>query len=82
MTYDSIDESTAEGRPLYLYRFTEGPQTWRFTSRAVDWVSPAGAVAGGSCRQALLRKRCETRTSPFPRHTYPTGSVTGIPSAV
>ena len=32
--------------------------------------------------KALLRKVGEARTSPFPRHTYPTGSVTGMPSAV
>ncbi len=48
MSYSSIEESTAEGRPLYLYRFRDGPETWRFTSRAADWVSPAGAVAGSS----------------------------------
>ncbi len=48
MTYDSIEESTAEGQPLYLYRFTDGAQVWRFTSRAQAWVSPAGAVAGSA----------------------------------
>lgn len=31
---------------------------------------------------ALLRKGREARTSPFPGRTYPTGSVTGMPSAV
>ena len=31
---------------------------------------------------ALLRKAREARTSPFPRRTYPTDSVTGMPSAV
>ena len=31
---------------------------------------------------ALLRKAGEAWTSPFPRRTYPTGSVTGVPSAV
>lgn len=30
----------------------------------------------------LLRKEGEARTFPFPRRTYPTGSVTGMPSAV
>ncbi len=48
MTYDSIEESTAEGQPLYLYQFTDGPQMWRFTSRAATWVSPEGAVAGNA----------------------------------
>ena len=48
MSYSSIEESTAEERPLYLYQFTDGPATWRFTSRAADWVSPAGAVAGSA----------------------------------
>ncbi|MFO7920043.1 MAG: phage BR0599 family protein [Nioella sp.] len=48
MTYDSIESSTAEGRPLYLYQFTQDAQVWRFTSRAAAWVSPAGAVAGSS----------------------------------
>jgi hypothetical protein len=31
---------------------------------------------------ALMRKVGEARTSPFPGRTYPTGSVTGMPSAV
>lgn len=31
---------------------------------------------------ALLRKRREAWRSPFPRRTYPTGLVTGMPSAV
>jgi hypothetical protein len=31
---------------------------------------------------ALLRKEVEAETSPFPRRIYPTGSVTGMPSAV
>ena len=48
MSYDTIEESTAEGQPLYLYRFTDGPETWRFTSRAQAWVSPPGAVAGSA----------------------------------
>jgi LysR family glycine cleavage system transcriptional activator len=33
-------------------------------------------------RLALLRKKVEAETSPFPRRTYPTGSVSGMPSAV
>lgn len=45
MTYDLIETSTDEGRPLYLYRFAEGPAIWRFTSRAADWVVPAGTLA-------------------------------------
>jgi hypothetical protein len=32
--------------------------------------------------RALLRKEVEAESSPFPRRTYPTGSVTGMPSAV
>ena len=31
---------------------------------------------------ALLHKSAERRGSPFPRRTYPTASVTGMPSAV
>ena len=45
MSYGTIDESTAEGRPLFLYQFVEGAEAWRFTSRATEWVSPAGAIA-------------------------------------
>jgi hypothetical protein len=37
----------------------------------VDWPVPV-----------LLHKGREARTSPFPGRTYPTGSVTGMPSAV
>jgi uncharacterized phage protein (TIGR02218 family) len=42
MTYDAFETSTAEGRPLFLYRFAEGTELWRFTSRASDWVVPGG----------------------------------------
>lgn len=41
MTYATIESSTAEGRPYYLYQFVEGDQLWRFTSRATDWTSAA-----------------------------------------
>ena len=41
MTYATIEFSTAEGRPYYLYQFVEGDQVWRFTSRATDWTSAA-----------------------------------------
>lgn len=41
MTYASIESSTAEGRPYYLYQFVEGDRVWRFTSRATDWTSAA-----------------------------------------
>ena len=34
------------------------------------------------CVLALLRKEGEGRTSPFPKRTYPTGSVKGMPIAV
>jgi uncharacterized phage protein (TIGR02218 family) len=39
MSYDSIETSTAEGRPYFLYQFVEGEQVWRFTSRPEDWLS-------------------------------------------
>ncbi|MEX0368802.1 MAG: phage BR0599 family protein [Ruegeria sp.] len=45
MTYDQLETSTAEGRPLFLYRFAEGSETWRFTNRATDWVVPGGTLA-------------------------------------
>lgn len=45
MTYNTLETSTAEGRPLFLYRFAEGAETWRFASRPVDWVVPGGTVA-------------------------------------
>jgi uncharacterized phage protein (TIGR02218 family) len=41
MTYATIESSTAESRPYYLYQFVEGDQIWRFTSRATDWTSAA-----------------------------------------
>lgn len=46
MSYDELETSTAEGRPYFLYLFAEGTAFWRFTSRAVDWTSPAGAISG------------------------------------
>ncbi|WP_210877677.1 phage BR0599 family protein [Roseovarius autotrophicus] len=42
MTYSSIESSTADGRPYYLYQFVEGEQVWRFTSRAAAWTSAGG----------------------------------------
>ena len=44
MSYDTIEASTAEGRPYFLYQFIEATQVWRFTSRAGDWIS---ASSGG-----------------------------------
>ncbi len=44
MTYASVDASTAEGRPYFLYQFVEDAQLWRFTSRAQAWSS---AGSGG-----------------------------------
>ena len=42
-----------------------------------------GAKCADLCRkQALLHKSAECRGSPFPGRTYPTASVTGMPSAV
>jgi uncharacterized phage protein (TIGR02218 family) len=46
MSYDQLETSTAEGRPYFLYLFAEGATFWRFTSRAVDWTAPAGAIVG------------------------------------
>jgi uncharacterized phage protein (TIGR02218 family) len=45
-SYDTLETSSAEGRPYFLYLFAEGASLWRFTSRAVDWAAPAGAIAG------------------------------------
>lgn len=45
MTYDLLEASTAEARPLFLYQFAEGASLWRFTSRAADWVVPGGTFA-------------------------------------
>jgi uncharacterized phage protein (TIGR02218 family) len=41
MTYATIESSTSEACPYYLYQFVEGDQVWRFTSRATDWTSAA-----------------------------------------
>jgi len=45
MTYGTLEASTAEGQPYFLYLFAEGAVVWRFTSRASAWISPAGAIA-------------------------------------
>ena len=44
MSYDTIEASTAAGRPYFLYQFIEATQVWRFASRAADWIS---AGSGG-----------------------------------
>ena len=45
MNYDQLEASTADGQRYFLYLFAEGASAWRFTSRASDWISPAGAIA-------------------------------------
>lgn len=45
MTYALVESSAAEGRPYFLYQFSEGAQVWRFTSRASAWTS---TDAGGT----------------------------------
>lgn len=44
--------------------------------------SPQKGLECFSFRPALLHKSADGRGSPFPGQTYPTGSVTGMPSAV
>lgn len=39
MTYASLEASVADGRPVFLYRFSQGAETWHLTARATDWVS-------------------------------------------
>lgn len=51
MTYADLEASAAEGRPLFLYLFTEGAQTWRFTARASDWTTPPGAADASGTEQ-------------------------------
>jgi uncharacterized phage protein (TIGR02218 family) len=51
VTYDALEQTTAEGRPYFLYRFVEGDTIWRFSSRDIDWLAPNGAVAGEAVGQ-------------------------------
>jgi len=44
MSYDLLETSNAEGRPLFLYRFTEEAAVWRFVGRVSDWVVPGGTL--------------------------------------
>lgn len=57
------------------------------TGRADDFRRDAVRMAWLCCAncvlaEALLHKSVERRVSPFPGRTYPTASVTGMPSAV
>ncbi len=45
MTYTTIETSLSDGRPYFLYQFTEADQVSRFTSRAAAWTS---AGSGGT----------------------------------
>lgn len=38
MTFDLIENSNDEGRPIYLYAFTLGAATWRYTSSDADVI--------------------------------------------
>ena len=44
MSYDSIEATSAEGRPFFLYQFAQDAQVWRFTSRASDWIDPSDVL--------------------------------------
>ena len=45
MSYDTLETSAEDGRPLFLYRFSEGTDLWRFVARAADWTVPGGTFA-------------------------------------
>jgi len=91
MSYDTIEASTAEGRPYFLYQFIEGVEVWRFTSRAQVWTSAgsngaeitwnAAAVAHGDVVQTseIERARLELTwplSHPFARRFLtPLGST-------
>lgn len=75
MSYDAIETSTANGRPFFLYQFSQGASVWRFTSRANDWVSQndagdeilwtASAIAHGDVVQSAEIERAQLDVS-FP----------------
>jgi len=44
VSYDSIEATSAEGRPFFLYQFAQDAQVWRFTSRASDWIDPSDVL--------------------------------------
>lgn len=46
LTYDELEAYTAEGRPFFLYQFSQGETHWRLTSRATDWITPPGVLGG------------------------------------
>lgn len=67
MTYTTIESSTAEGRPYYLYQFVEGDQVWRFTSRATDWTSAASEGETISWEAATIAHGDVVQTSEIER---------------
>ena len=67
MTYTTIESSTAEGRPYYLYQFVEGDQVWRFTSRAADWSSAASEGETISWEAATISHGDVVQTSEIER---------------
>lgn len=67
MTYTTIESSTAEGRPYYLYQFVEGDQVWRFTSRAADWSSAASEGETISWEAAAIAHGDVVQTSEIER---------------
>jgi len=46
------------------------------------FIGESTGIGGFAQSEALLHKSAERRGSPFPGQTYPTASVTGMPSAV
>lgn len=85
-TSDDLSTSWRHALPWALSR-QNGPEiilvAARFETKPISSIifTPGNCVFSG-WTLALLRKECEGRTSPYPGRTYPTGSVTGMPSAV
>lgn len=67
MTYATLEASSAEGRPYYLYQFVEGDQVWRFTSRAEAWTSTGSGGAEITWEPAAVAHGDVVQTSEIER---------------
>lgn len=67
----------------YLITLVNDPKlVFDATMRGANPLEAQKALGNWKLMGALLHKRADGRGSPFPGQTYPTASVTGMPSAV
>ena len=81
-TFEYVEEIASEFLEVSTCRSFADLADYLVAVSSGEKVSPDILALDLYCDEALLHKSADGRSSPFPGQTYPTGSVTGMPSAV